>query len=336
MPICKRVSILLVITLVLSTNLTVSGAVAKGKPKVQSGISGIDELPNRFKEIKLIAWNAMNKNAKHKVRKPLQINYLVSPNAKDCSKAATPIIRKFERIYHGTLMPRSLTLIFVDESRDSEWLIARTNELLPERFRTYQGSKQINPETVNSNGDGVLWSSNPCRDSGKLSMEEKNEIAHGFAHVIQRRQFIEFEDDWGRWGEVPRWIFEGCAVFNDHYWTFGKNYETYLRNSDNLYELKRFPSEFFQQFLFYEKSDGIAWSYTDQWPNQRVYDVGSYVCETLVALRGPESTMNLYLEYLKTGDFNKAFENIYGMSWSQAHPIMAKTVYDLIQWNSKL
>lgn len=330
-----KVNFIGVLTALLAIGFSSYGSYGNEKSGREKSIANIKELPNRYKEVKHIAWQKMTDYSKRKTNDPMPIRLLVSPNAKDCSKSAIPIIRAMENIYQNTLRPKSLTIIFADEDRDGKWLRERTGELLEDKFRSYQGTKEINPETVNDKGDGVLWSTNPCRDSGKLSKAEETEISHGFAHVIQTRQFISSENYWGRWGEVPRWILEGCATFNHNYWTNGKTYSTYLRSSENLYELWKLKPKFFNRFLKYDNSFQPLWTYTDQWPNQRAYDVGSYVCEMLVALRGPESIMNIYSEYLATEDFNMAFKNIYGMTWTEARPIFSKAIYDLIQWNSK-
>ena len=276
----------------------------------------------------------MENNRTKSVDSPMPLSILISPNSKNCSKAAIPIIRNIEKIYQGTALPNSLTLMFVDLKQDKKWVRNQTGELLEDKYRSFKGKEEINPETVNGAGDGVLWAIDPCRNSGKLSWQEEVEIAHGFAHVIQTMQFVGPEENWGRWGEIPRWILEGGATFTHNYWNNKSDFDRYFRNSENLYDLSKKPKKFFYNFLKYDSSFVPLWSYTDQWENQRAYDVGAYVCEILVAYKGPESIMNLYSEYLKDRDFEKSFARVFGMTWKEAHPIIAESIYRLIQWNA--
>ena len=48
--------------------------------------------------------------------------------------------------------------------------------------------------------------------------------------------------------------------------------------------------------------------------------------EILVALKGPESTMELWKQVGNGASFRSAFENIYGIAFDSALPIMAKAM----------
>ena len=312
-----------------------ANAVAK-VPKNQNRIESISELPKRYKDIKFLAWKQMKTNSQKQVRNPMPIKVLISPSVTNCSNEAIAVIRGIEGIYRKTNLPKSLTIIFADGEIDREWLTDRTSELLDMKYRSFQGDIEINPETVNGKGDGVLWAMDACRDKGKLSTEERIEIAHGFTHVIQTMQFTRRDSDWGLWGEVPRWMLEGGATLTHNFWKNRKNYDTYFKNSENLYGLSKYPKDFFEKFLKVDKTFRPLWSYTDQWDNQRAYDVGAFVCESLVAFKGPESIINLYSAYLSIGDFDRAFEEIYGMTWTDAHPYIYETIYKQIKWSSSV
>lgn len=328
-----KFSVIALLLCTLNSINPVAHGANRSTPEIKP-ISSIKDLPKRFKDIKFLAFQKMNLNQKMNLSSPMPISILISPNSHDCSKNAIKVIRGVEKSYQKTLLPRSLTLIFANLKQDRKWVKERTGEILEDKYRSYQGTEEINPETVNGEGDGVLWAINPCRNSGKLSSEEEVEIAHGFAHVIQTMQFTAKEENWGRWGEVPRWMLEGGATFTHNYWKNRRDYETYFQNSENLYDLSKMQKKFFFNFLKYDTKFQPLWTYTDQWENQRAYDVGAFVCEILVAYKGPESIMNLYSEYLVDRDFEAAFKRVYGITWREAHPIIADTIYRMLQWNA--
>ena len=337
----RRISLLLsgVLIVALIGSLLYS-ATSKKEEKTEKTspepINSIVELPNRFKDIQAIAYSKMREAVRVPVENPMEIELLVSPNStSDCSEESIDIIRSIENAYKGALLPKRITILFGSETQDFDWLLAETGKRLKPRFRSNVDGKEINPETVNDLGEGVLWASNPCRNAGKLSVEEETEIAHGFAHVIQTMQFTQKADDWGRWGEVPRWILEGGATFTHNYWRNQADLTTYRKNSENFGDTLRLGQDFYYDFLKFDKSFYPLWDYTEQWPNERAYDVGSYLCQALVALEGPASIMNLYREYLKVRDFEESFRTVYGMTWSEAHPYFARSIFKMIRWNVK-
>jgi hypothetical protein len=66
------------------------------------------------------------------------------------------------------------------------------------------------------------------------------------------------------------------------------------------------------------KSDGAVF--------QNVYTVGYFTLEALVALKGVDSPMEL-IKLVAAGDtFENSFKKVYGIDWSEAAPILAKTV----------
>jgi hypothetical protein len=58
----------------------------------------------------------------------------------------------------------------------------------------------------------------------------------------------------------------------------------------------------------------------------RQYDLGAMFVEVLVALKGPDATMEMW-KIASTGvNFDIAFERVYGIPYAQALPIMAKAI----------
>ncbi len=66
--------------------------------------------------------------------------------------------------------------------------------------------------------------------------------------------------------------------------------------------------------------------WASQYPRWRQYDLGAMLVETLAAVKGPASTMELW-KTMGTGlNFTKAFEKVYGISFEKALPIISKAI----------
>jgi hypothetical protein len=117
------------------------------------------------------------------------------------------------------------------------------------------------------------------------------------------------------------------------YFLKSNSYKNWMLNR-NAKTLKQFNLEFLNSYLEYVPADKVSdnqnsWYVTNQYPDQWAYDIGSYVCDVLVALKGPNSLLQIYRDYANTNDFNKSFENIYGMPWTAAKPYISEILFKL-------
>jgi hypothetical protein len=198
--------------------------------------------------------------------------------------------------------------------------------------RQFVNGVDVNPHAVNKSLEAVEWIEDSCSNTFPVD-NAGGGVAHGFTHAIQKLQFLGSNQNWGN---APRWLLEGGATFSENFVTYGSDYKTWISNGHPFYKegLEKYDLQFYENYLKLKRLNGSdnLWAYTDQWPNQRAYDLGSYVCEILVALKGPASLMNLYAEFAKIGDFDQSFQNIYGINWTEAGPLVAQSIYEEINW----
>jgi hypothetical protein len=58
------------------------------------------------------------------------------------------------------------------------------------------------------------------------------------------------------------------------------------------------------------------------------YEVSSRIAEILVALKGPQSLLDVLDEMAKNQNFDVAFEKVYGISYERATPIITRILVE--------
>ena len=151
--------------------------------------------------------------------------------------------------------------------------------------------------------------------------------AHEFFHAMQRRNVAGFSTkDW-----AVSWIVEGGAALVQNLVMSSTSHEKYLewRKIDALRMIgpnSPVTSQFMADFLDLEKNKDY-WRSVD---NFYAYNLGSRIMEVFVALKGPGVLLDLHKETAVNG-FNVAFQNLFGIPWSEASPIINKTIVDSLR-----
>ena len=152
--------------------------------------------------------------------------------------------------------------------------------------------------------------------------------AHEFAHIVQQtlmtkgRPNQEFlYDPW-----PPTWFWEGQAEFSQHAAVFYDSFSSYLQDrqetSNDLFRFPIYTSDCIESYFVFNAPADWQAKY-DRW---RQYDLGAMFVEILTALKGPDSTMEMW-KIISTGaTFEVAFERVYGITFAKALPIMAKAI----------
>jgi hypothetical protein len=127
------------------------------------------------------------------------------------------------------------------------------------------------------------------------------------------------------------WIVEGGAELAQNLVMSHKSYEEYIKwrklDSAQLYgKNTKITNEFLTTYLN-AKYNSDYWKTVDSY---YAYNLGSRVIEIFVALKGPGVMLDLYRESALQG-FEPAFQSIFGVSWSEASPVIVKTIVELFQ-----
>ena len=293
------------------------------------------DLEANYKGISYAAWKKANEKVLASKSTQAKIVVLVGPNSQQLNDKLKGSISLTSRLYAGYLAPTTINAIYFN-FKDVNWA-QRELDRLTNNDRNVVGEAAHSCASatdcvgasarLTTNGDGALLfgvSSQGPKDSNHSSGTLE---AHEFTHLIQDTQFLGS----GRsWDSLPRWYVEGHAEFSQaaiiHYADF-QNYQLERRrNAEELFlKSSYFTASWLEKFI--APSGWITgWEPWNSGPGWRVYDVGSLVTEILVALKGPDSTLDLYKQVASGKSFSEGFKTIYGKPWSEAAPLIAKVI----------
>ncbi len=167
---------------------------------------------------------------------------------------------------------------------------------------------------------GVKNSDDPNDETGKMRFYSGMLEAHEYFHALQRIPIMSKSSIWPH-----AWFREGSAEWIQNaainYMNF-ETYKDYLR-LDCQRSCLRLREEDIAEFLTTSNGEEVTEKF-ERWLN---YSLGSWVIESLVALKGPEIMLDMYAEMGKGLSFDQSFKNIFQIEWNTAIPILAKTIY---------
>jgi len=183
-------------------------------------------------------------------------------------------------------------------------------------------------------GNAISMSALMNSASSNIGHENGTALAHEYFHAIQETQFLDSDKMSEayccikRW--IPRWYVEGQAIYVQTATIFNASYKEYLADrKSSISELtsdKVYTKDWFIQYLSIPPVSS-NWDKYRQW---KEYDVGSLVLECLVALKGPDTSMQLVKDVGAGMSYDQSFLKNYGITWEAAIPILADTLYKIV------
>jgi len=320
--------------LALSIVLLATGC-GESAAKIPVAPSSWQNLEQNYKGVAYAAWEKSSTKIKMTSQKNIKVDTLTGPNTKRPNLEVDLAISQTSKLFNEISMPSKVTAIYFS-FEDTDWAQKLLNQFTnndPNVSNEVSHSCASKTDCYGAsarlatNGDGILLISvsgeenlDPNHSSGSLE-------SHEFTHTIQDTQFFNTNYSWDR---MPRWYVEGHAEFTQAAVIYNDSFESYLeerkRNTQELFtQNSKYTSKWIKDFIAPEgwQAGWEPWNKGDGW---RVYDIGSLVTEILVALKGPKSTLDLYKLVASGNNYHDAFEEIYGISWSEAAPIIANTI----------
>ncbi|CAB4575173.1 MAG: hypothetical protein F2555_04875 [Actinobacteria bacterium] len=347
----------LISVLLLTVSMASFHHPAPAAPKIPSEClasgSGINKkIPTSFEELILkrkcisyAAWKNVSSSTSASSSKPT-IEVLIGPNTKPFYLNPVVAVQAINSTFSNSIYTGDSLYIYFN-FKDSAWAKRTVQSLLT--ADEYENISRNQGDRVIENGCDAV--SKSCFGSQAITLVtgkglvllgvpnslNKNDPTASYRFktgMLEAHEHLHLLQDAALFGEVhgaqiwpPRWITEGGAeyiqnaVIHKNSWRKYRDYR--FLGASELYRLKSTYSEKFLIEYLQETVIDDGGSKYDSWLS---YNLGSRFVEILVALKGPNSLLELNSEIGMGMNFAQAFEKVYGISWNKAVPILAKVV----------
>lgn len=294
--------------------------------------TSFDDLIENYRGITYAAWSKSRDKILNSLPADISIKLNLGPTSKLTYNTPLDPIKLITRLYAGFARDAELNFLAFNFD-DRDWAENEMEKTIPN-----SGSRWIKSnacKTVETCWGGGAFSDGKDKyliviaigfiDNNHTSGTVE---AHEFTHILQQmnmklaRPAQEFIfDPW-----PPDWYWEGQAQFAQHASVYFNSYQNYLKErnaaSEQLFRDDSYNSEFIEKYFVFNAP--TSWQKTyEPW---RKYDLGAMFVEILTALKGPDSTMEMW-RIASTGvNFDIAFERVYGTPFSKALPIISKAI----------
>jgi hypothetical protein len=303
-------------------------------PIVEKAPSGFSDLVENYRGIPEVVWNEAQKLAEIGTLKS-SFTIEIGPNTKIQQGLDDPrvYLEQASRLWSRFNQAES-TRVFIYNFQDLAWAQQKNLAL---------GGSWFKPEDLAANcsspsscgafggsyrGVGQIFMGVPIRDYLPFNLGfVRGSYGHEFSHVVQYSQFAN-QPALNGYSTLPCWFSEGQPQVPGQALGF-TNLSDYKLSRESWFSQPAGALGDYSQdsiLKFYSlagvSKDGLCAPSI----RQRIYDVGYMTVEALASIKGIESTMQVVVGVSQGLTFNQSFEKVYGISWNEAAPILAKVV----------
>ncbi len=302
-------------------------------PIIEKAPSGFNDLVENFKGVYVGVWNSSN--SKITANPPLDVkqNILLGPNTKLPNIEIPVMYDRGTQFFAGFSQPKRFNALYYVQD-DIKWAEAKVLELYgnPDEVRQISSNCQ-SAQRCNGANAGV-----PRIDTGHANYGVTNSAndpyhlkggieIHEYAHMVQFMQFQGKPTQRmnGGLGLLPNWFVEGHAHLAGNAASAKtlaqyKEFRSFWLNA-RAEGLPGYSPESIESF--YEK---LAPGKFDSSVQSNVYSIGYFSVEALASIKGVDSPIEVIRLVSDGATWEEAFLKVYGITWKEAAPILAKTV----------
>ena len=296
--------------------------------------TSFNDLLENYEGIASVVWNeAQRLELSGKVKTTFTIE--IGPNTKLQEGLEDPKIylERAVRLWSG--FDQSTTAkVFIYSFSDLAWVQQKNRDL---------GGSWFTPEDLSGNctsltncnafgssyrGVAQIFVGVPVKSYNTFMLGNvRTGYGHEYTHTVQHAQFAS-QPTLNGYSTLPCWFSEGQPQVSGH--TLGhRTLSDYKRARESWFSqpagaLGDYSPESIQKF--YTLAGAPSEGKCDSSIRSRIYDIGYMTVEALASIKGIESTMQVIVEISKGLTFNASFEKVYGISWNDAAPILARVV----------
>ena len=303
-------------------------------PIVEKAPTGFADLVENYRGIPEVVWNEAQKLAESGTLKS-SFTIEIGPNTKVQQGLDDPrvYLEQASRLWSKFNQAES-TRIFIFNFQDLAWAQQKNLAL---------GGSWFKPEDLAGNcsspsscgafggsyrGVGQIFLGVPIRDYFPFNLGfVRGTYVHEFSHVVQYSQFAS-QPSLNGYATLPCWFAEGQPQVPGHALGFA-NLPDYKKSRESwLSQPAGALGDYSPDSIlkFYSQAGVSGAGLCSPSVRQRIYDLGYMTVEALASVKGLESTMQVVVGVSQGLTFNQSFEKVYGISWNEAAPILAKVV----------
>jgi len=292
--------------------------------------TSFDDLVANYQGIPDVVWNEAQALANSGSQKS-QFEIEIGPNTSPAAGANDPSIylSRISKLWSNYSQPTK-TKVFLYNYKDVGW-VQQKNRGLQGSVHTPEiiGSACTSAENCSSfggayNGLGQLYIGVQVKNFDDYSIGfVKGNYGHEYTHTVQYMALNAPANV-----KLPCWYAEGHPQVPGQ--TLGFETRTnYLKSRKSW--TTRTPGvlgDYSPESIlkFYSMTGGSGTGTCNAEYRPRSYDIGYMTVEALAAIKGIQSTMDLVVAVGKGNTFAESFKTVYGITWEEAAPVLAKTV----------
>jgi hypothetical protein len=301
-----------------------------------------EDLPSRIDGIIYGAWLQANQQIQKSTSTLGKVNFLVGPNTIPTDTNSINALNLLSKLFSSASQVKNLHVIKYSKE-DIAWAQQQYESLRPNNLRANAAANYCRQPSgclggiagINASNDGVILLGQGGDYGYPLdsSAMDGAVLSHEYAHTIQVIN-ANCRDGAGCYGHLPQWLLEGTAEWSGSVSRFSDKYSDFIKfrskNLGNKYATSStYTADWINTFLnpnpvFLPNQDN--WVYWGNYPSDNVYSIGLMAVEILVNLKSPASIMKLYEDVGKGQTFVSAFKQEFGITWSEACPIIATAI----------
>ena len=313
-------------------------------PKPAPTVANItfENLLENNASVSYTAWKRTSDIVSSSTAKTRSLTVFTGPGTKPFFEDITYAMNQVSKMYPGKAEPTEVLWIRYKYS-DLKWAENLAKEKLSEadynQIARNQGGDlaSSNCDSNSANCRGAYQQTGPSGIALVMQGVENNGPAeparmstgmleaHEYFHALQRIPIMNK----GVQVWPHAWWREGSAEWAQNMAINAKDYEGYktFLGGDCAWSCAKLSESELAEFLS-TANDNFVPTKFDQFLN---YSFGSHVIEILVAMKGPDVLIDMYAEMGKGTSFNDAFKGFFGIAWTDAIPVLAKSVHKTLQ-----
>jgi hypothetical protein len=298
--------------------------------------TGFNDLEANFSGVSYSAWKKSKEKILASSSTSIPLEILVGENTKLNNKNPEYAFSQVNKLYAGSTLPKKIVLLAFS-FQDRDWAITKMEQIVPSAVSAWIKDVAC-PSAETCVGGGSFHNlSNKTSlivittgiDPNNVSNSTSGTLeAHEYAHSIQQssadalRPGVNLlKSPW-----PPNWYWEGLANFSQHAAIYSDSFEKYSQfrkqASGGIFYNPTWNAKYIEGYF----QTNLTNEWDSKYPRGRQYDLGAMLVEILVAIKGPDSAMQVFRESVNGGGFESAFQRIYGSSFQSVLPIISRTI----------